>query len=282
LKLMVKEKLGDEDAPMAEHSTGACRTFVTTTLHPDGSQIVLRSYECKDTKTKPCFIWQAARATTAITAFFKPTFVDTPFPGSWFISAEPKYANPTEIALEEARRLYPTAKKYCFVSIGTGRSSPVRSKSARSAHFHDDDGWEKTLAWESARTTLKGLGTGQSRFDKIKETCHDIAMSSEHVDQRIRHVAKSHDRDVAFAYYRFNLITNIEDAGWKEWDILQEMAEEAGSYTSLANVRVKVNRCILHLLEPREIERLFLMLYLLSYRCRCSSEGGHGFYGPLS
>jgi len=68
-------------------------------------------------------IWEAARATSAATSFFDPIAIG-PF-GQEFIDGATGANNPVEIALEEARDIWPDTMERLqyIVSIGTGEPS---------------------------------------------------------------------------------------------------------------------------------------------------------------
>ena len=68
-------------------------------------------------------IWEAARATSAATSFFDPIAIG-PF-GQEFLDGATGANNPVEIALEEARDIWPNAmpRLQYIISIGTGEPS---------------------------------------------------------------------------------------------------------------------------------------------------------------
>lgn len=77
IKQVVKEQLGDENAPLFEGESPSCKVFVLATRQDAANNrapVFLRSYRqpqaMSDMADIP--IWQAARATSAAPAFFPP------------------------------------------------------------------------------------------------------------------------------------------------------------------------------------------------------------------
>jgi len=128
VKRLVKDKLSDEDAVMAELSTAdhkPCPTFVVaiSAAMAHGPLILFRSYNSQGNDADNCAIWKAARATSAAPSFFDPMFIDVPAPGAWYADGGLDFNNPSQIALDEARHIWPRVKRFIVVSIGTGRQS---------------------------------------------------------------------------------------------------------------------------------------------------------------
>ena len=99
-----------------------CPTFVVAKMakHTNGPRTVFRSYSSKGIGASQCTIWQAARATSAALSFFKEMHIDNPCPGINYVDGGLGHNNPAEVALEEAAKVWPTAKQFCLISIGTG------------------------------------------------------------------------------------------------------------------------------------------------------------------
>src|SRR5271154_5141880 len=87
IKDVVKEKLHDENAVMADMGSDNVPTFVVATnaFHVDGPPTLFRSYQCQGYSPNQCAIWEAARATSAAPTFFKPIKIEISQPGSTFI-----------------------------------------------------------------------------------------------------------------------------------------------------------------------------------------------------
>jgi hypothetical protein len=124
IKSIIKGKLGDEDFPMSAIPTTAaktCPTFVVAQTAHDmcARPTIFRTYSGTQIQASECAIWQAARATSAAPTFFM--LIHRPPPAITYTGGGLGYNNPSEVALEEARRLWPSCAQLGFVSIGTGR-----------------------------------------------------------------------------------------------------------------------------------------------------------------
>lgn len=122
MKAVIKEKLGDEYAKLADEDTqhpDFCPVFLVATEGQDatGPAKLFRSYGFYRDK---CPIWQACRATVAAPSFFKPMFIDQPPPGGWYLDGGLKRNNPSKVALQEAGEYWQTIRRFCIISIGTG------------------------------------------------------------------------------------------------------------------------------------------------------------------
>src|SRR5579859_253828 len=131
IKAIVKDRRGSEDCGMSPVFDGRyhiCPTFVVakTALNVDGPPTVFRSYFGEGIRPSKCAIWQAARATSAAPSFFKEMYIDNPSPGVNYVDGGLGHNNPSQVALDEAGRIWRTSKYFCLVSIGTGRQRASR------------------------------------------------------------------------------------------------------------------------------------------------------------
>lgn len=109
-------------------SDSEVRTFVLATKRFDVNNPepkLFRSYHCKGYQADHCMIWEAARATTAAPTFFKEIVITHPPPGGPYIDGGIGHNNPSEIALEEAVRIWPEDKHFALISLGTGKQGRV-------------------------------------------------------------------------------------------------------------------------------------------------------------
>ena len=112
MKRMIKDKLGEVDVRMDAINnlpTPNCPTFVVakTQANINAPPTVFRTYRSHQVRPSQCFVWQAARATSAAPTFFKPISIDRPRPAITYIDGGMGYNNPSELALNEAKRLWP-------------------------------------------------------------------------------------------------------------------------------------------------------------------------------
>ncbi|KAK2051650.1 FabD/lysophospholipase-like protein [Colletotrichum caudatum] len=125
IKKVVKEQLGDENAPLFEGDSPSCKVFVLASRQDAANNrapVFLRSYlhptAMSDLTSIP--IWQAARATSAAPAFFPPIRV-----GEYnFIDGGMQANNPLGWLWTEVLGTFGAARQTnCFLSIGTGMPS---------------------------------------------------------------------------------------------------------------------------------------------------------------
>ena len=228
IKSIIEEKLGDANANMADTGSSdfkPCPTFVvaTSAANADGPPVFFRSYTCEGFNANKCAIWQAARCTSAAPSFFRSMFVDVPAPGGWYIDGGLRYNNPSQLALHEARRIWPAIKRFCLASIGTGRQ-----KNVEFIHIKDTNAPRTIQRKRSLGSMLSGMPginilgtvkntpTGLIELKKIYEACVDISTSSEPIHQDIFRLANSRDTDLRFPYHRFNVEKGIESIGLEE------------------------------------------------------------------
>lgn len=80
---------------------------------------------CPGFPSTKCTIWKAARATSAAPTFFKAMHIDQPSPGMDYVDGGLGHNNPSLLAREEAKRIWPASKSCCLISIGTGLQKSV-------------------------------------------------------------------------------------------------------------------------------------------------------------
>ncbi|KAF3762534.1 hypothetical protein M406DRAFT_352811 [Cryphonectria parasitica EP155] len=103
--------------------TAKGRAFVCTMpQHDRNATVRLRTYDVEGDKFSKCQIYQAARATTAASTFFKPMPIQNDQGVvTNFVDAALGRNNPVGILLEEAGSLFGTRRRLgCVVSLGTG------------------------------------------------------------------------------------------------------------------------------------------------------------------
>jgi hypothetical protein len=71
------------------------------------------------------------RATNAVPSFFKEMYIDNPRPGISYVDDGLGHNIPAEVALEEAGRIWPTAKHFCLISVGTARRRAIEFEQRR-------------------------------------------------------------------------------------------------------------------------------------------------------
>jgi NB-ARC domain/Tetratricopeptide repeat len=247
LKEILKTKLKDENAIMEDRSDQRCPTFVVATngLHAGGPAVLFRSYRCRGSDASRSLIWQAARATTAAPAFFREVFIDIPSPGSWYVASG--VGNPSELALDEAKKLRPTVTRYCVISVGTGHQTSTVPISIPSALSQKDERpgvlWSKSQVEDSAK--LIKLAHGFLSYRAIAEACVAYSINSDKVNENMMNVARSAKGGPGLYLYRFNVDQDLGQLGLCEWEKAAEIEDYAKSY--MMQVQVKRDRCVSNL-----------------------------------
>ena len=266
IKSLIEEKLGDANAIMADNGSSdfkPCPTFVvaTSAANAEGPAVLFRSYAGEGFNANKCAIWQAARCTSAAPSFFRSMFVDVPVPGGWYIDGGLRHNNPSQLALDEARRIWPTIKRFCLVSIGTGRQ-----KNVEFVDIKDSDTPKAVKSKSPLRSvlsrmpgikiirTIKNTPAGAIELKKIAEACVDMSISSEPIHQTIFRLANSRDPDLRFPYHRFNVEKGMESIGLEEWKAKVRMSELTTQYMREGEGEVKRNSCVGDLWKPLKIE----------------------------
>jgi len=170
-----------KDAPDAK-----CRVFVCATSSETGDTVRLTSYRSprgRERLLRTTKIWEAGRATSAVSSFFDPITIGD-FEES-FIDGATGANNPVYEVWNEAQDIWPSGsledKIKCLVSIGTGVPSLTP--------FKDDI-----------------IGIGQSLLA--------IATETEKTAERFSR-DKSRLDDMG-RYYRFNVLRGLEDIGLED------------------------------------------------------------------
>jgi predicted acylesterase/phospholipase RssA len=254
VKELVKEKLNDENASMAEIATtdsghGICPTFVVATsgVSGEGPAVLFRSYESTEEDSDECPIWQAARATTAAPSFFKPMFVSTPPPGAWYVDGGLRHNNPSQLALHEAHSIWPEINRFCLVSIGTGRRQNVElvkyeSTSLFSSLFH----------WVPGSRTVRGF----NEVKNIAKATIAMSTSSEPVHDAVHRLATSPDPDQCFPYHRFNVVSGMDSIDLEEWKANVRIGMLTQDYMRTDESKKKRKDCVKDLIALAAVERM--------------------------
>lgn len=114
------------NALLSDSRPNACRIAVVAAFHGavGATAQLFRSYPVGMGAggIAPCTIWEAARATTATSDLFPPIMVD----GTLYIDgALGMFNNPSELAKEEAGRIWQGCEIGLLLSVGTGSQKPI-------------------------------------------------------------------------------------------------------------------------------------------------------------
>jgi predicted acylesterase/phospholipase RssA len=299
LQSMINDRLKSENYTMSEISNAphpVRPTFVVSkmALHTDGPPTVFRSYFGDGVQPSKCAIWQAARATCAAPTFFKEMFIDNPLPGITYVDGGLGYNNPSEVALDEARRIWPTSKQFCLVSVGAGRQKPIRIiegskvRIIDGSNLTDDINTQRTLfkhvksffprivslvpGWE----TVKRFPSGVLALMRMASAISDLTTNSEQVHQRLLRNSRAADINKQFPYFRFNVEREMGDIGFEDWAKEEEMATHTAAYLGEHEVEELKMKCVEFLLNPPEFKRKIPFFHIsdstdrgehISHRC---------------
>jgi predicted acylesterase/phospholipase RssA len=270
LKAIIKDRLSSEDCSMSTVSNAlyrVCPTFVVAKMAviADGPPAVFRSYSGKGARASKCAIWQAARATSAAPSFFKEISIGTPPPGMKYVDGGLGYNNPSQVALNEAQRLWPTGKHFCLVSIGTGRQKAVGI--IDTTKLDDDIDIEHSLfqqvksfipdivSFVPGRKTARNFPRGVLALITMANALSSLVTSSEDVHQQLQRTSRATDTDKQFPYFRFNVDRDVGDIGLVDWRKQEEIAAHTTAYLNEQEVEEMKSRCVTSLIYPPAFTR---------------------------
>jgi hypothetical protein len=257
---IIAKETGDPNAKLADTvctERTPCLTFViaTSAIHAEGPAVVFRSYNCKGANANKCAIWQAARCTTAAPNFFEPMYIEVPVPGGIYLDGGRLYNNPSELAIEEANRIWPTIKHLYLISIGTGRQRGVDF-----IDIKDIESRKRKRSFTSAFSFAAGLETSEMAsnlitLNRIQEACIALSESVEPIHQRVLGLACSSDPTKRFQYYRFSVQRGMDTIQFQEWKANLRIAQVTCNYMHEKEQQVQLNSCVQDLLKPSTIGR---------------------------
>lgn len=259
IKKMICEKLGNENCFMnaiPNTSSKNCPTFVVAKTAADinGPPVIFRTYRGNKIRPSECALWQAARATSAAPTFFKPMAVDRPRPAIDYVDGGMGHNNPSEVALSEARRIWPTCIQFGLVSIGTGRSRAnsiqlsnvaEANPNAIRSRFEDIKSYLPDVVLRSWNTAEKST-RGMKALIEIASASAKLATNSEDVHQRI----ERESRRKQFPYFRFNVPRDVGDIGLGDWTKAGDLAAHTKNYMEESEIEEKRDLCVSFLISP--------------------------------
>jgi hypothetical protein len=189
---------------------------------------ILRTYRVKgepDNLTLPWTVWEAARATSAASTFFKPLTRGTgPRLAKWY-DAGLGYNNPGYVVRDEAARIWGRfgkmdwQKEIClFLSLGTGVPRILRM---------ERDGLVAQVSAKFQKPT------------QLVDVMKGIVTSTEKVAANLSHEFSS--RDGTQSYFRFNVEQGLSAVELFEYEKEEQIRVDTNSY--LSSRRAKVIAC---------------------------------------
>ena len=221
---------------------------------------MFRSYSGDGIRSSKCAIWQAVRATSAAPSFFKEMYIDNPRPGINYVDGGLGHNNPSQVALDEAGRVWPESKHFCLVSIGTGRQRAVRIIDA--SKQDDDIDTQRSLfqrvmsfvphivSFMPGWKTAKKFPPGVLALINMASALSSLVTNSEDVHQRLQRTSRATDIDKQFPYFRFNVERDVGDIGLEDWKKAEEMAAHTTAYLEEQEVEERKSNCVKCLIDP--------------------------------
>lgn len=275
VKDIVQERLGSPNCLLSEipqRPYPVVCTFVVAkkALHADGPPTVFRSYSGDGIRPSKCAIWKAARATSAAPSYFKEMFVETPAPGINYVDGGLGHNNPSQVALDEARRIWPTMKHFGVLSIGTGRQKGVEILRTKSVEEIET---QRSL-FEKIRhvlpsiesivpqwRTIKNFPAGVLAVIKMAHALTSLVTDSENVHQQLQSLSHGRRVETQFPYFRFNVDRDVGDIGLSDADpqSQERLAAHTHSYLLDFEIETKRTQCVDFLVNPPPAECSFLL-----------------------
>jgi predicted acylesterase/phospholipase RssA len=238
----------------------SCPTFVVAKIagSVSGPPAIFRSYDAEGVGSSNCAMWQAARATSAAPTFFKPMKIDNRLPAMTYVDGGLIHNNPSLLAQDEARRIWPASKFCCLVSIGTGRprSAKVEVDGVDPAKLDQDVEAQRTLfeyiknfipdivSWAPGWREVKNFPKGVVSVIKMANAMSSLTTNSEEVHRQIQSAFYAAKGDEKFQYFRFNVSREVGDIGLGDWAKSDEMAALTASYLGEPVIMDKKSKCI--------------------------------------
>jgi Patatin-like phospholipase len=199
------------DASLADDNT--CKTFVTAIrTRSGGAAVRMRTYNTSTTDAFSARIWEAARATSAASIFFKPITIN----GVAYSDGGPGWNNPTMEAILEAHKIWPNRPIGCLLSVGTGLEKAIQLS----------DNEESSISEISAH--LLRLWTPKESFQSdIAKYCVDSLMSCEKIHREV----SSYPHMIPHRnYFRFNVPQGMSEIGLAEWNKIEDIIALTETY----------------------------------------------------
>ena len=225
-KRTVAQRLGDENALVKDDPSSdapLCRTFVVAnSARNAGQRKLFRSYGWDAAE---CPIWQAARATTSTSSLFKPSFVESPKPGTYYIDGSFQYNNPSKLVLEEAWRLWPHAGRFCLVSVGTGKRSKINFMNAV-----EPQRGQSRFGSLFKKLNVVAITRQLKKFISIAEPSILMSTTSERVHHELWDIATEQSTKFDLEYHRFDPERGLETVSLHDWKEIPRIVDYIQSY----------------------------------------------------
>ncbi|CUA67580.1 Calcium-independent phospholipase A2-gamma [Rhizoctonia solani] len=214
-------KDGDAEALLEDLSPNSCRTAIITARSADASRPVrMRSYLVPhDAEPENFKIWEAARATSAAPTYFRPIEAgDDKVP--YIDGGVSGHSNPSWLAMQEAKYLWPKRQIGLFMSLGTGSPSMIEFRSK----------WALSMFRDFINL---GTSTGQ---------IHEMAWQKFNDDYQIS------------PYVRLSVDHLISKVSLSDLSSLDKIVAATHAYLEVARTSDKVQRCVQLVNGPSKLQ----------------------------
>ncbi|KZL79415.1 ankyrin repeat protein, partial [Colletotrichum incanum] len=202
VKAIIKARTGSEKAPLLDlNEDTRCKVFVTTVQTDDHQLLLLRSYENKqevDKHSKQFQLWEALRATSAATTYFK----EYRRGNAGYLDGALKSNNPIFQVHHEARDLWPDREAF-LVSIGTGTkpSVPLRGNLIHIARTLTKLVTETEETWSRFKGTHKDMLEDSLLFRYSVPELGGVDLGNYKLMGMVRHNTERHLKEASTEKY---------------------------------------------------------------------------------
>lgn len=268
IKEEVKERLGSEDFGMSKPTNKpGCRTFVVAKVAGDvtGPPELFRSYKAGGYSASPSAIWEAARATSAAPTYFKAMTIKEPEPAITYVDGGVGFNNPSQLARQEAARIWPASTSCTLVSIGTGHPRSVNI--LKESDLEKDVELQRTVLERVINfvpdllnqvplwRTMREFPVGVKAVIMMAGAMSTLVTDSENVHNQLWEASRVSNVDARFPYFRFNVERDVGDIGLGEWQRSPELGALSKTYLIKPDVVDRKMRCVRWLITSDTVPR---------------------------
>ena len=166
---------------------------------------MFRSYDTREEPASQCFIWEAARATSATPGLFKPMEIGSGAMRQRYIGGGLCHNNPTTLVVEEAKHLYPSRPVVLVTSLGSGHPDLIQV-------------------------------TGSASLGTLKKIATDCERTHEDNVRRFRVLPGT--------YFRFNVQQGLQGLEQHQWEKSGEVVAHTNAYLKLEDTKAKLTEAV--------------------------------------
>ncbi|CAE6458351.1 unnamed protein product [Rhizoctonia solani] len=215
---MVRNATGNEEDMLVEGQISRrCKTAVFAMARHNmnaSTPVLFRSYDAATNQGPGCTIWQALHATMAHPELFKGIDILDASVSQSFVGGEVGCSNPLAHVLTEVRRLYPSRRIACIISIGAGHARTIQAP---------DPSWWQLVPRTRDLVVMK-----------------DMAIDCERVAEEMA----TRFRGRTGVYYRFNVDQGMQDMKDGSWERLGQVIEHTKVYLQTARTDQKLAEAV--------------------------------------